>query len=679
MSRKIVANYFSRNWKVVIWRRVGDTKGPNTPGWPTREYSLEDYKEGDRVGILTGTEVSEGKFLHDIDIDWFPGVGVVPILPGTSFAFGRKSKRISHLFVTTDEPLPTFKYEDVDGTTLIELRGTKTDKTIGHMTMVPPSIWSKEDQEEPLEFVVDGDPGHLSSSELRERVCLTAISLILAKNIPNGEFNHDLRMAWAGFMLRAGFKSEWLEPAGKFILEYCGNKDVHDIATVLKSTERLLQEKSKVTGGPSLAKIVGKAVVARINTWLGRDSEFIRDKNGQIVKESQHNVRSAISKLGVELSYDEFADRKICVRKGKREVIDDKLLTRLYLESDEKFHFRPTFGFFNMVLDDMVWENPFHPVRDYLNSLKWDGVKRIATWLRDFGGAEDSPYLRQVSSIVLIAAVRRVREPGCKYDEMLVLEGSQGLSKSSALRALCPNDEWFSDDLALNVNAQKMIESTSGKWIVEAADLAGKRKAEVEQLKATLSRQVDGPARLAYARTPVERARQFIIIGTTNSSAYLNDATGARRFWPVRVGRFDVEGLKKHRDQLWAEAAFYESQNVSIRLPEEYWGLAELEQEERREEDDWEDIIVALLSEIAPGADGLIRVEKTAIWDVLGFEVSRRDRKSSTRINEIMHRLKYRRTMVRSATGVIARGYVGSPMMTPEERQKLLQQGLYEN
>src|SRR6185436_11555438 len=125
-----------------------------------------------------------------------------------------------------------------------------------------------------------------------------------------------------------------------------------------------------------------------------------------------------------------------------------------------------------------------------------------------------------------------------KYDEMVVWESEQGSLKSSAAQALCPEASWFSDDLPLNLKSQQLIESTLGKWIVEASDLAGKRKAEIEQLKAMLSRQVDGPARMAYAHFAVERLRHFIIIGTTNSKSYLNDSTGARRFWPAEVQQF---------------------------------------------------------------------------------------------------------------------------------------------
>jgi predicted P-loop ATPase len=260
---------------------------------------------------------------------------------------------------------------------------------------------------------------------------------------------------------------------------------------------------------------------------------------------------------------------------------------------------------------------------------------------------------------VLIAAVKRVKEPGCKYDEMLVLECGQGLNKSSALRALSPNADWFSDHFPLNVDAKQLIEHTLGKWIVEAAELAGKRKTEVEALKSTLSRQVDGPVRLAYAHLPVERARQFVVVGTTNSTAYLIDSTGARRFWPVKIEAFDVAKVLDMRDQLWAEAAYREATGESIRLKKELWPDAEAEQEKRREIDSWEGLIRKMLLETARGTDGLLRVPTQLVWGSVGVSTDRQDRSGSMRITDIMQRLGFQRTHVR-VEGIVQVGFIGT-------------------
>jgi predicted P-loop ATPase len=305
-------------------------------------------------------------------------------------------------------------------------------------------------------------------------------------------------------------------------------------------------------------------------------------------------------------------------------------------------------------------------VRDYLNTLTWDGEPRINTWLVVYGGAEDDAkneaddslsYLEAVSAIPLMAAVKRIYEPGCKYDEMLVLESSQGLQKSSALRALCPDDAWFSDDLALNIDSKELIECSLGKWIIEASDLSGKRKTEIEKLKAMMSRQVDGPARMAYARKPVERPRHFILIGTTNSEAYLNDPTGARRFWPVKVKKFDVAGIIRDRDQLWAEAVVRVKQGESIRMPEALWQTAGEHQEARREIDPWEEPLRQVLLAIQPSGDERRRVQTATLLDALGLLPAHRDRTAALRVSQIMQRFRFTRTSVR-VDGVLATGYV---------------------
>lgn len=657
----VVRSYLDNHYRIVVWPQIGDEKGPRVKTWLQTRYALEDYHAGCRVGVITGLEVEAGKFLHDIDIDWAPGSLIAQyLLPATNFVFGRPSKKVSHCFYTTPEPIPTFRYEDIDGTTLLELRGSKEDGDIGFQTMVPPSQWSKNGVTEPLEFVKEGIPTHLETAQLlKSRATLSAIGMLLAKRLGHNGFGHEARLAWAGFLLRAGIIAEDLVIMGEAMSVHCNNQEVSDVRRTIESTVTALGSTSKkVKGGPTLARLMGdkgKDVLHRINKWLGRERDFIRNSEGAIVKDHQENIRRAIILLGHELSYDEFSDKLILDRK---QTVEDREMSALWLHIDEEYRFRPTYMFFEKVVKQAAWDNPFHPVKEYLAQLEWDRKPRISSWLVQSAGAPDTEYIRAVSSIVLIAAIRRVRTPGSKYDELLVLEGKQGLNKSSALRALCPKPEWFSDDLPLNVNSQRMIEGTLGKWIIEAADLAGKRKAEVEQLKATLSRQVDGPARMAYAHLPVERPRQFVIIGTTNSAAYLTDPTGARRFWPVPIQAFDVAWITQYRDQLWAEAAVLEGEGVSTRLAEELWPDALVEQEERREVDPWEEILRTLLQGTEPNSDGRRRAPTSSLWDALGIETVRRDRYGALRISEIMQRLGFIRTKVRLPGAGVVAGYL---------------------
>lgn len=665
--QEIVTNYFAKHYRVVMWPDKGELKGPIEKGWTSAPFTLLDFTTQKRVGLITGQEVSPGKFLHDVDIDWADGYNIaLQFLPLTEFVYGRQSKHVSHCFYTLPEPccIPPFK-DPVDKTVLLEIRGTKENGELGLQSMVPPSNWEKNGKRELLEFRKYGDPTHWDDlPHFLRRCCYAAIGMLLAKRLGHNGFGHDARMAWAGYLLRANVSEDDMVRMGEAISLYCNNKEIIDVRRVVQSTISSLQNDSKrVKGGPALAKILGndgKKIIAEINKWLGRDTDFVRNNEGMILKDHQENIRRALRLLGVELSYQEFAERML-VQEGEHpsKMLDDRTVNNLWLRIDRDYRFRPTFMFYEKVVNDAAMDNAFHPVRDYLRSVHWDGVPRVNHWLALYGGAEEHgdpeagrTYLEAVSSIVLIAAVRRVLHPGCKYDEMLVLESEQGLNKSSALRTLCPYDEWFSDDLPLNVDAKEIIERTLGKWIIEASDLVGGRKADRDHLKSMLSRQIDGPARMAYARNPVERPRQFVIVGTTNTAEYLADSTGARRFWPVKVKRFDVESITKDRDQLWAEAVVREANGESIRLPEELWGTAGEHQEKRREVDSWEDAIRIAASKVEPASTGQLRVATSVLWEALGVDLAHRDRAGARRISEVMQQLGFSRMRVRTNDGV---------------------------
>lgn len=657
--RELVQAYYDRNFQLVFWPAIGDAKGPKEKDWPLHPKKPEDYKEGYRVGILTGTEIAPDRFIHDVDIDWTPGSLIAQqLLPPTSMVYGRASKRVSHCLYTLPEALPSIRYEDIDKTCLIEMRGTKADGSIGLQSMVPPSVWSKGTQREPLQFVRAEGPTHLEVVVFKHRLMLSAIAMILAKHLGVNGFGHEPRLAFAGYLLRAGLAVEDLVLMGEAISGYCNNTEVSDVRRAVESTAAsLTREGKKTKGAPALARLLGangKSIITRINDWLGKESDFIRDTSGKIVAKHQGNIKRAIEMLGDDLSYNEFADKLLFNKKP----LEDPQWMGLYLKIDREFRFQPPIDYFKMVIKDLAWANSFHPVKEYLNTLQWDKVPRIDRWLIDAASADDTAYVRAISAIMLIAGVRRIRHPGCKYDEMVVWESPQGSEKSSAAQALCPDPNWFSDDLRLNLHSQELIEATLGKWIIEASDLAGKRKTEIEQLKAMLSRQVDGPARMAYAHFPVERPRHFILIGTTNSSIYLTDPTGARRFWPLTVRRFNVEWIRQHRDQLWAEACCREADGASIRLPEELWPHAGEEQEKRREIDPWEDVLRKALLRIEPNSDGKRRVVTAALWDLLNIPSERRDRYGSLRISEIMHRLGFKRTRVRPPGEDVQVGYV---------------------
>lgn len=360
-------------------------------------------------------------------------------------------------------------------------------------------------------------------------------------------------------------------------------------------------------------------------------------RDGKVVATSQGNIRLALRKLGVRVRYDSFADRYLIEGlKGFGPYLDDAAMNHLRLSMDENFKFLVPKELFFDVVFDIARHKSFHPVRDHLDSLEWDGSQRLATWLIRHAGAADTPYVRAVSELVLIAAVRRIRKPGAKFDEMMVLESTQGTDKSSALAIMAVKAEWFTDAFPLNADDKRVIETLNGKWIIEAAELKGMRRGEIEHIKAMLSRQVDR-ARMTYGRTPIERPRQCIIIGTTNSDAYLRDTTGNRRFWPVKVGRFDLAGLKAERDMLWAEAAAREAEGASIRLDRELWAEAAKVQKLRTVTDPFADTFRAILGKM----EGKILCEDA--WRVLGIPAGHRTQDHNARFGSALAELGWKR------------------------------------
>jgi predicted P-loop ATPase/DNA primase len=236
-------------------------------------------------------------------------------------------------------------------------------------------------------------------------------------------------------------------------------------------------------------------------------------------------------------------------------------------------------------------ERPFHPVREYLKALAWDGTHRLTSWLHEYLGVTPSPYAAAVGSRWMISAVARVFEPGCKADCCLILEGEQGIRKSTALRALA--EPWFTDEIA-DLGSKDAALQTRGVWVIEIAELESLSRTEVSKIKAFMSRATDR-FRPPYGKRPVESPRQCVFAGSVNHGTYLRDETGGRRFWPVECQApvIDVEGLQGARDQLWAEAAYLYFEGKpwwldSIELNRD----AAVEQADRYEGDPWDELIV---------------------------------------------------------------------------------------
>ncbi|MDR6739599.1 putative P-loop ATPase/phage/plasmid primase-like uncharacterized protein [Herbaspirillum sp. 1173] len=346
------------------------------------------------------------------------------------------------------------------------------------------------------------------------------------------------------------------------------------------------------------------------NSELTWEARLVRNDKGQILPVLSNVVDVLLNSPDWEgvIVYDEFSGQVVKAKappfpRGEIGEWTDKDDLRATLWIQRKYSFHPR--------EDVVMKGVLlaadaqsrHVVRDYLDPLVWDGKERLSMWMIDYLGAEDIEYVRRVSRKFMIGAVARIYKPGCKMDNVLILEGTQGLKKSTALKTLA--GEWFTD-APLRFENKDTYSIMRGKWIIELAELDSFNKADSEAAKQFFGQYVDR-YRDFYGKRASDVPRQQVFAGSTNKYVYLKDETGNRRYWPVRAIEIYLEALAAARDQLWAEAV------VAFRAGEPYWEtpddvpLFREQQEARFVSDAYTEVI----------AVGLIGKTQTSVTDVL--------------------------------------------------------------
>ncbi|MBL8564505.1 MAG: hypothetical protein JNM89_02170 [Hyphomicrobiaceae bacterium] len=416
-------------------------------------------------------------------------------------------------------------------------------------------------------------------------------------------------------------------------------------AAAVREAQRVRVAKATLPEGSVHPAILGQMDLA---------SPFDEGERG--IAKTFENFRRALHRLGIGLRHNLFTDRVEVAGVPREPFLTDACLLRIVHSIESKFGLIVAKDNARHYLNDVAHLSAYHPVKEYLDGLTWDGVKRLDAMLTTYAGAEDVPLNAAFGSTWMVAAVARIYRPGVKFDSMLVLEGKQNTGKSSFLRVLA-SPPWFTDNASLGADPKLVIEATSGKWIVEVPEMVGGRKSEVEKIKAQISRQVD-KARAAYGWFVEEVPRQFVYGGTTNDAKYLRDQTGNRRFWPVACSGTDFAALIRDRDQLWSEAVARYREHYAdaavIELPKEYREAAQAAQAERMDPNAYEDALQVKLAALPEACC----VRSHDVYEALGIPVERRHVQMKADVAAAMAALGFESKLIRfKDTGEPARGY----------------------
>lgn len=376
----------------------------------------------------------------------------------------------------------------------------------------------------------------------------------------------------------------------------------------------------------------------QIYAWM---HEVIRDeKSGRII-ENIPNAKAILSSdprwVGV-FRYNEMHRRVFIHQEVPGELVGDEIVPRPVQDFDvEKAQaWLQSHGGMWMVSRDTVYAavrqvaafNTYHPIRKWLEAVEWDRKERLDTWLIRYCGAPDIPYTRLVSRLFLVGMVRRMMFPGSKMDYMLVLEGPQGIGKSTAAKIIA-GEEYFGEAHFKDLDSPDTSIFLKNKWVVEFGEMHALRKNEVNELKLWLSKQVED-YRPKYGRENVHEPRQCVFIGTSNNTEYLNDSTGARRFWPVFCKWVKLDDLVADREQLLAEAL------VAVRAGEQPFPPKDFEvehfvteQKARHAIDPWQEFIEPLTRSHE-------RLSLDLICQKLRLERSKLDKMANARIRDVL-------------------------------------------
>lgn len=329
----------------------------------------------------------------------------------------------------------------------------------------------------------------------------------------------------------------------------------------------------------------------RIGQIMQEEMSSVEDVCNALARTEKGWVKQSIDNCMLVLQRDPLLRKAICKNEltGKIDIVKDlgwKRKSSSIVDTDIyqiQHYLEINYGLtseknINKAMNIVASENGYHPIRNFLENLKWDGIERMNCLMPKYLGADDNQYTREIMRLLMIAAIHRVYEPGCKFEIMVCLVGGQGVGKSSFFRLLACEDEWFSDDLK-RLDDENVYRRLQGHWIIEIAEMIATVNARsIEDIKAFISRQKDN-YKIPYETHPEDRPRQCVFVGTSNSMDFLPlDRSGNRRFAPILVHPENVQKhiLEDEREareyilQAWAEAMeLYRQSTHELKLSKE--------------------------------------------------------------------------------------------------------------
>lgn len=351
-------------------------------------------------------------------------------------------------------------------------------------------------------------------------------------------------------------------------------------------------------------------------------------------------------------------------KKGQELRDKDIIFVQYYLAHNKNFEMVP--AKVTNALIELAERNRYHPIKEYLDSLLWDGIPRLDEWLINCCGVENNPYTRAVGSKYLMAAVARIYEPGIKFDNVLVFEGEENIGKSMVFRAL--SDPWFCDSVDLMQYDKSILEKMRGHWFLEMAEMVGMNDRDQEWVTSFLSRQ-DDVQRLSYERRAEKFKRQSVFCASSNKMAYLFREEGNRRWWPVRCEKINIKYTRENRDQLFAEAKIRYDKGEELFLNQELFEYARKVQIQKLNVNEvWFEIVEKYL----------IGVNETTMYAVLKdcLKLELKDlsnRAYAVNVGRILKKLGFEKKD-KSVKGADRYVYVREGVLAEEEKKRLVQE-----